>query len=529
LAQRSYPEGSAVPRSLTPAERAYLAEHPLTVPSTRGPAPGVPVRTPAEYDPMEGIVLAYEGDSSWLSILHNITREITTTGGGKVWMVVDSTTERSTAQTALTSAGANMSRVIFVVRTTDTIWIRDYGPRVIYLGVDEAGQGGVRAIIDHTYNRPRPNDNALNDFLASQWDWPQYDIPLVHGGGNYHLSSGAPGVEPAPSFATVLIANENPSLTQTQIRNHWRDFQNVETTLTAAYPSSVDSTQHIDMWMQIIGDRAAVVSNWPLEPGSTHDSVSDGVAASLIAQGWTVTRTPAFRSGFTHYTYTNVILFNDLVLIPSYTQSQASSTYNAQALAAWQAAMPGKTIRQINAQAIVTAAGVLHCIMMHVPATSTGDGGPAVHVTSENADRQLAPGDAVLFSWLSDDDAATVTYDFDFSLDNGQTWQSVVTAQADTGGYYWTVPDVTSSQVRARVTVRDAQGNTGADLADGTFTIVGTPCPADLTGDGVADSGDLGAFVAALVAGDLLADFTGDGTVDSGDLGAFVAAFLEGC
>jgi hypothetical protein len=49
----TYPEGAPVPRSLTPEERKHLAEHPITVPSTRGPAPGVPVRTPAEYDPME--------------------------------------------------------------------------------------------------------------------------------------------------------------------------------------------------------------------------------------------------------------------------------------------------------------------------------------------------------------------------------------------------------------------------------------------------------------------------------------------
>src|SRR5690606_30445156 len=111
----------------------------------------------------------------------------------------------------------------------------------------------------------------------------------------------------------ALIANENPSLTNTQIIDHWRNFQNVNTTITAAYPTSVDSTQHIDMWMQIIDDHAALISDWPNEPGSAQDQVSDQTAAAMQAAGWTITRIPAVRSSGTHYTYTNSVMFNDIV------------------------------------------------------------------------------------------------------------------------------------------------------------------------------------------------------------------------
>ena len=61
----------------------------------------------------------------------------------------------------------------------------------------------------------------------------------------------------------------------------------------------------------------------------------------------------------------------------------------------------------------------------------------------------------------------------------------------------------------------------------------GTPdpgqCPADTTGDGILDNGDIGAFVTLFLAGSPSADFTGDGILDNGDIGAFVAAFLAGC
>ena len=46
---------------------------------------------------------------------------------------------------------------------------------------------------------------------------------------------------------------------------------------------------------------------------------------------------------------------------------------------------------------------------------------------------------------------------------------------------------------------------------------------------GVLDLSDVGAFVGAFVAGDLLADLTGEGVLDLGDLSAFVVSFGGGC
>jgi len=62
-----------------------------------------------------------------------------------------------------------------------------------------------------------------------------------------------------------------------------------------------------------------------------------------------------------------------------------------------------------------------------------------------------------------------------------------------------------------------------------TANVVEDGCAADVTGDGIVDNGDIGAFVTLFLAGDPAADFTGDGIIDNGDIGAFVAAFLIGC
>jgi hypothetical protein len=57
----------------------------------------------------------------------------------------------------------------------------------------------------------------------------------------------------------------------------------------------------------------------------------------------------------------------------------------------------------------------------------------------------------------------------------------------------------------------------------------GEACAADLTGDGIADFGDVSAFVLAYQSADPLADRNGDGIVDFGDVAAFVDAFGFGC
>ncbi len=508
--QLVYPEGAEIPRWLTPVEAHYQQAFPPA--AARGTAtPTGPVHCVAEYEPMAGILIAWEGSSSWLSILAQMARHITTTGDADVYVVVDSTSELTSAQNTLTNEGVNMSRVQFVVRTTDTIWIRDYGPRYIY-------EGDCRAIVDHTYNRPRPNDNLLNDYLTTLWGHAQYQIPLVHGGGNYHLDALG------RSYTTRLINNENPGLTEPEIHDLWADYQNVDTTFFTPFPTTVDLTQHIDMWMQVIADDKVVISDWPNNVGSTQDVICDQAASFFSTRGYTVYRTPARSVSGTHYTYTNVVLCNDLVLIPSYTNSSVSG-HNGEALAIWQAALPGKTIVQINAQAIVTAAGVLHCIVMHVP-EPLGGANPTVYLRNLRGGESLQPGEQVDIQWISDDDVGTLNVDIWLSTDGGANFDlPIAIATTDDGSHVWTVPQIATSTARVRVVARDAQGNTGWDESEADFSI---GCVGDLNGDGVIDFDDLVTLLAAYGAS-AAGDVDGDGDTDFNDLVALLGAYGSSC
>lgn len=503
-----FPEGARIPASLTEVERAWLeANAGLREGPRVTPPPTGPIYCPPEYAPMDGILIAWEGFSS---ILSQMAFAITVTADSKLYVCVDNTSERTSASNTLASAGCNMNNVEFVVRRTDTVWIRDYGPRYIY-------EGDVRAIVDHTYNRPRPNDNLLPSYFGNSVKQHRvYEIPLVHGGGNYHLNALGSG------HATELIVNENPGLSSTQIVDYWQQYQNVQTTLWTPFPTFVDSTQHIDMWMQIIGDEKIMISDWPAQSGSTQDQICDSAAAYFTGLGWDVFRIPARSYNGTHYTYTNMVLCNDVAIIPFYNQYSAISQYNAQVLATYQQALPDKTVVQVDCDQIVVFAGVMHCIVMHVPEHLGGEN-PTAYLKTLRGGETLQPGELVSVEWIADDDVAVSEIDILLSTDGGMTFDTTVASgTTHDGSFSWTVPDVFAPDARLRVVARDADGNTGSDESETSFLIDGTPaCIADFTGDGLVDAEDLNVLLSAWGCVDAAcgpADLNGDGTVEGGDL-----------
>lgn len=458
-------EGDALPRNLTDNELRYLDAFPPAPPQRAVVPPTGPVHCPAEYEPMQGILVAWEGNASWKLILAQMARHITTTGDADVYVMCDDTTDRDDALAQLGNAGADMARVRTHLVATDTIWIRDYGPRYIV-------EGGCRAIVDHRYNRPRPRDDDQPFFWRTVWNHALYEIPLTHGGGNFHLDALG------HSFTTRLINNENPDKTEQQIHDLWREFQNLDTTFFNPFDRTVDATQHIDMWMQVIADDAIIISDWPFNDGSSQDRICDRAADDLAARGYRVFRTPARSVSGTHYTYTNVVMCNGVVMIPSYTNSTVRQ-HNDEALAVYEAALPDKTIVQIDAQAIVTAAGVLHCIVMHMPAPPGGRN-PTVYLKNLRGGDVLRGGDSVDVSWISDDDEGVTSVDILLSTNGGDAFDTIVAEDLPpTGGFAWTVPDLPTDQARLRLVVHDADGRTGADESDTDFLICssdGCPC-----------------------------------------------------
>jgi agmatine/peptidylarginine deiminase len=339
-------ESNPLPRFASPEE---LALPPLVLPEAILTPPAGAVDCPPEYAPSEGMLIRW---GSFNDVLTAMTVPITTGDpDGIVYILVWSASLQASATTALTNAGADMSQVEFIIVDTDSVWIRDYGPRFI-------SEDGTRAIVDHTYNRPRPLDNQVPDFIAALWGETSHDIGLTHGGGNFHFFGDD------EAFMSELIVNENPGLTPAEIEQRYLDYQGLDLTITDPLPSWFDSTQHIDMWMQPASDREVIIGEYDQFTDPEAYTVTETWVTELVSRGYTIHRTPGWRAGGTHYTYTNAVIFNDIVFIPSFS---GYATENAQAVAVFQAAFPGKTIIPVDCTSIITFAGAIHCIVMQVP------------------------------------------------------------------------------------------------------------------------------------------------------------------
>ncbi len=339
-----------LPRSLTPAERS-IWRLPAIAPVPHAP-PLAPVRAQAEYEENDGLLIRWGSQNA---LLAEMTVAITTlTQDAIVYVVVSGSSQQNSATAALTTAGADLSQVEFVIAPSNSVWIRDYGPRYV-------DNDGTRAIVDHVYNRPRPLDDAIPAAIATLWSEPKYDLPLVHGGGNFHLFANR------RAFMTRLISNENPSLTDQQIIDYYDDYQGLNLELVPPFPTSFDSTQHIDMWALPVDDNEIIVSDYPTAAG-TPATISDDFASARAGEGYTVYRTPGWQASGDHFTYANAVVINEVVLVCRF---DGHATENAQALATFQTAFENRNVVQVDCSDIIGLAGAIHCIVMHVPRMSS--------------------------------------------------------------------------------------------------------------------------------------------------------------
>jgi agmatine/peptidylarginine deiminase len=269
-----------------------------------------------------------------------------------VWIVVSGGNQQQSAENVLEGGGADLAHVHFLAADSDSVWIRDYGPRFIE-------HEGLPAIVEHVYNRPRPDDDDIPIAVGAAWDEPVYELPLVHGGGNFHL------FRDRDAFMTRLVVNENPGVGEAEIIEDFRAYEGLNLTLFDPFPTSYDSTQHIDMWMLPLADRKVLIGEYdPAEGGGVPNAVTEAAAEELASRRYTVYRTPGWNDFGTHYTYTNSVIVNQVVLICRFDGYEKE---NAEALATYQEAMPDHAIVAVDCSDIIQLAGAMHCIVMHVP------------------------------------------------------------------------------------------------------------------------------------------------------------------
>ncbi len=388
------------PHAITEQERDYVERIGFEPSVARGietPPPYDNIRTAAEWEEVEALTI------SWTSF-PCIQKQIVEAAKEECTVIIfaDDMEEVTDYLTGNQCGGALTLENIQIVPTVyNSIWIRDYGANTVY-----GSWNDDRVLVDWLYNRPRPDDDAIPDVLASTLGLELYSTTgapndLMNTGGNW-MSDGF-----GTAFASELIIDENdggstwwtdyPDHSEEEINQIISDFHGVDTYITM--PNlPIDGIHHIDMHMKLLDESTLLKAEYPegTADGPQINANLEYVLSNFTTRWGTpfnVVRIPSppeqgFGGGYPdengwYLTYTNSVFVNNTILLPTY-----YTEYDTTAVRIYEEALPGYNVVGIdcdnNGEAIISLSGAIHCIthtvgiedplmISHLPLPDTDD------------------------------------------------------------------------------------------------------------------------------------------------------------
>ncbi|MBD3335232.1 MAG: hypothetical protein GF355_06920 [Candidatus Eisenbacteria bacterium] len=310
-------EPNSLPIYMTPEELERIDEIGIGHRAT-DPPPQVP-RNCAEWEPLDGVLIRYP-----LGIPYDLIRDYADMT--MVYCLVSSYYE-SSAYNNFVDNGVNMDNVEFLIMSTNSIWTRDYGPWFVFDG------NGDRAIVDHIYNRPRPDDDQVNWNLGPIWGIEVYGHDLEHTGGNY-MTDGH-GI----SFSTDLVWDENYGLSHAEIDAVMEEYLGIHT-YHVVPDISPYGIHHIDCWAKLLDEETILVKQ--VSPSHSDYEECEQSAAyfetltNCYGRNYNVVRVYCPNIGGGVAAYTNSLILDNKVFVPLF-----GTSYDDDAIATYEAAMPG--------------------------------------------------------------------------------------------------------------------------------------------------------------------------------------------
>ena len=348
LSMGSEPIQEELPIGFTPSE--WENRHIINDMGYRTDPPPGPVRSIAEYEPMQGVLIRYPFGIS-TSLISEMSEDVT------IYCLVSSSQQNS-AYNSMNSGNVNMENVEFILGSTDSYWTRDYGPWWV---VDGNGDMGI---VDFTYNRPRPNDNNAPYKVSEHLDVPYYSADFISTGGNY-MTDGT-GISASTQIAytenSQCGTNDQSSIPLppcSYVDNVLTDYYGVNTYHVVADPND-EYIDHIDCWGKYLSPTRMLIR----EVSASHPQYQEIEAVAEYFEN-TLTSTGEEWEVFRVYTpndqpYTNSLILNNKVFVPV-----MNSQWDDDALEVYQAAMPDHEVLGFTGSWQSTDA--LHCRVKGIP------------------------------------------------------------------------------------------------------------------------------------------------------------------
>lgn len=326
---------------------------------------------PGEFEKNEGVLLVWDYSPSRDSVVANMAAAIQPVA--KAWIIYYPGTapmDTTDIRNYLLSRGVGYANVEFIPAWTETLWVRDFGPFTGYGVFENAPE---RFFYDAGYSQyGRPHDDSIPSQIGNYWNIPTVGLNLEFEGGNLLLDGLANG------FATKRIYSQNPLLTPQEIEQQLKDAFNLQSIvfLDVLNHSGGGIWKHVDMFMKVLDYETIMVSSYPdsLPDYPVIESYVELLSQSLnyFQNPYNIVRIPAppkedgtfaITQDDEMRTYTNSLIINNVIIVPSYNLP----AYDSVAKQIYEAHMPGYIIKMIDARTLTPLFGALHCISKEIP------------------------------------------------------------------------------------------------------------------------------------------------------------------
>ena len=271
------------------------------------------------------------------------------------------------------TAGGRPERLYLYALSSNDAWARDHGPMTVF-------KDDRLTLLDFVFNGwgtkyPHQDDNWITQALHARGAFgatPLESFELVLEGGSIEVDGEGTLLT---TESCLLNPNRNPTLNRTQIESELRRLLGVDRILWLKQGAidGDDTDGHIDTLARFCDARTIAYQACDDRNDPHYSDLQamaeelralrrkDGETYRLIPLPWpqaihdhTGRRLPA--------TYTNFLIINGAVLVPTY-----NDPADAAALSALQPAFPGREIVPVMCRPLIYQYGSLHCVTMQLP------------------------------------------------------------------------------------------------------------------------------------------------------------------
>ena len=313
---------------------------------TETDAPNGEIRFPAEFEPVQAVVVAHyqTGGNLPVRLIKEMAEDckVITLVNSEKWF----TTQE--VKTLYSSGGVNIDNCEFIEVPLSGRWTRDYAPWFIF-------DDGKPAIVDNIYDRVFPgsgndnpsqtNDDAISAKFAEYYDVPLYGMKIVHTGGN--MMQDGRGIAVSDSIVITESA-KYVGVDADAVHQKMKDYLGIDTYHVTVDPQG-DYIAHVDCWGKFLAPDKILLARVEATHAQyeKYESVAKYFEKTNCCWGYPyqVYRVDVpTRSGNKNIAspYTNSLILNNKVFVPL--DADTDEYYNNAALAVYEKAMPGYEI-----------------------------------------------------------------------------------------------------------------------------------------------------------------------------------------